>query len=85
MAKTAGDGKSSVPARTENGARSASRAQVNRVARAQASQRARTANHVSPEQYSYVKDDLRLIAILAGSMFVIIIILHFMLPIWLQQ
>ena len=36
-------------------------------------------------QYGYVKDDLRLIAILAASMFLVIIILHFLLPIWLPQ
>lgn len=69
----------------DNAARPAPRGQVNRVARAQASQRVRTANRVSPEQYGYVKDDLRLIAILAASMFAVIIILHFLLPLWLPQ
>jgi hypothetical protein len=58
---------------------------VSRVARAQATQRGRAASRVSPEQYSYVKNDLRLIAILAGAMFLFMIILHFVLPAVLPQ
>jgi hypothetical protein len=58
---------------------------VNRVARAQASQRARAAGQVSPEQYSYVRNDLRLIGILAAAMFLFMVILHFLLPFWLPQ
>ncbi len=65
----------------ENVSRPASRNQVSRVARAQASQRARLASQISPRQYAYVRDDLRLIGILAASMFLFIIILHFVLPI----
>jgi hypothetical protein len=79
-------GTKSVPARAAvNAARPVGKSQVNRVARAQASQRARAAGQVSPEQYSYVKYDLRLIAILASAMFLFMIILHFLLPIWLPQ
>ncbi|MGO8950033.1 MAG: hypothetical protein ACLQUY_20735 [Ktedonobacterales bacterium] len=61
--------------------RAASRSQANRTARAQANQRARAASQISPQHYSYVRDDLRLIAILASSMFFIILVLHFVLPI----
>ena len=69
----------------ENRARPASRAQIDRVTRSQAAQRARLATQLSPRNYAYVRDDLRLIAILAGSMFLLIIILHFLLPLWLPQ
>jgi hypothetical protein len=79
-------GNKSAPSRTgENAARPAGKSQVNRVARAQASQRVRTAGQVSPEQYSYVKYDLRLIGILAAAMFLFMIILHFLLPVFLPQ
>jgi hypothetical protein len=79
-------GNKSAPSRTaENAARPAGKSQVNRIARAQASQRARAAGQVSPEQYSYVKYDLRLIGVLAAAMFLFMIILHFLLPVFLPQ
>lgn len=53
--------------------------QASRVARARATQRARAANIITPEHYAYVLKDLRLIAALAGTMFLVIIILHFVL------
>jgi hypothetical protein len=56
------------------------KAQAARVARARATQRARTANLISPTNYSYVLNDLKLIAGLAVAMFAVIIILHFALP-----
>ncbi len=76
--------KSAAP-KTENTTRPASPAtakgqQANRIARAKATQRARSASLVSPEHYAYVKNDLKLIATLAISMFAIIIILHFVIP-----
>lgn len=58
----------------------APRAQASRVARARATQRARTANLINPEHYGYVINDLKLIAALAVTMFAIIIVLHFVLP-----
>ena len=78
MAKPAGT-------RPENAARSQSRPPVARAARAQTNQRARAVSHISPEQYGYVKNDLKLIAGLAASMFAIIIVLHFFLPLLLPQ
>jgi hypothetical protein len=78
MAKSSGS-------RPENGTRPPSKQPVARVSRAQATQRARAVNHVSPEQYAYVKNDLKWIATLAASMFVIIIFLHFLLPRLLPQ
>lgn len=56
------------------------REQATRIARARATQRARTANAISPEHYVYVLSDLKLIAGLAVAMFATIIILHFVLP-----
>jgi hypothetical protein len=56
------------------------KAQAARVARARATQRARAANLISPTNYSYVPNDLKLIAGLAVAMFAVIIILHFALP-----
>ncbi len=55
------------------------RAEAAKIARAREMQRARAANLITPEHYGYVKNDLRLIAILASCMFAIIIILHFVL------
>jgi hypothetical protein len=69
----------------ESSARTPSKTQAARVARAQTSQRVRTVNRVSPEQYGYVKNDLRLIGILAASMFAVIIVLSFVLPHLLPQ
>jgi|SRR5215469_10304663 len=69
----------------ESLARTPSKTQASRVARAQTSQRVRTVSRVSPEQYSYVKNDLRLIGILAASMFAVIIVLSFVLPHLLPQ
>jgi hypothetical protein len=57
----------------------AARTQASRVARAQATQRARTANLISAENYAYVLNDLRLTGMLAAAMFLVIIILHFVL------
>lgn len=54
-------------------------AQASRAARAQAVQRARAAHLISAESYSYVIDDLKLTGILAGSMFFVILVLHFIL------
>ena len=64
----------SAPARQAN-----TRAQSSRVARARATQRARAANVITPEHYSYVLKDLRLIAALAVAMFAVIVVLHFVL------
>jgi hypothetical protein len=55
------------------------RAEAAKVARAREMQRARAANLITPEHYAYVKNDLRLTAILAAVMFSVIIILHFVL------
>jgi hypothetical protein len=71
--------------RPENVVRQQSRPQAARAPRAQANQRARNVSHISPEQYGYVKKDLKLIATLAASMFAIIIVLHFLLPLLLPQ
>lgn len=60
-------------------ARAPDRTQANRIARARATQRARTAYQITPEHYSYVLRDLRLTAALAALMFSVIIILHFVL------
>ncbi|SRR5260221_9591123 len=57
----------------------AGRMQTNRLARAQATQRARAAHLISAENYAYVLNDLRLTGILAAAMFLVIIILHFVL------
>ncbi|HLZ25493.1 MAG TPA: hypothetical protein VKQ30_25500 [Ktedonobacterales bacterium] len=62
------------PARSPN-----ARTQASRVARARATQRARAASIITPEHYSYVLKDLRLIAGLALAMFLIIVVLHFVL------
>ena len=85
VAKTPGGNKSAQARTAENVARPAGKTPGNRLARAQATQRARAANAVSPEQYSYVKYDLRLIGILAAAMFLFMIILHFLLPVFLPQ
>jgi hypothetical protein len=85
VAKGLGSNKSVASRTAENATRPAGKSQVNRVARAQASQRARAAGQVSPEQYSYVKHDLRLIGILAAAMFLFMVILHFLLPVFLPQ
>ena len=55
------------------------RAEAAKLARAREMQRARAANLITPEHYGYVKNDLRLIGILAAFMFAIIIVLHFVL------
>lgn len=62
------------------GGSAAAKAQAVRVARARAVQRARTANLVTPEHYSYVIRDLKLIAALACAMVIVLIVLHFALP-----
>jgi hypothetical protein len=58
----------------------AAKVQAARVARAKATQRARTGNVITPEHYSYVINDLKLIGTLAVLMFGAIIVLHFALP-----
>lgn len=58
----------------------AAKTQANRIARARAMQQARTANLITPEHYSYVLGDLKFIGVLAALMFIIIIVLHFVLP-----
>jgi hypothetical protein len=50
------------------------------VARARATQRARQAGLISAENYSYVVEDLKLVAWLAGGAFAILIALTFFLP-----
>ncbi len=69
----------------ESSARTPTKTQSTRVARAQTSQRVRTVSRVSPEQYGYVKNDLRLIGVLAACMFAVIIVLSFVLPHLLPQ
>ena len=56
------------------------REQATRLARARATQRARVANMISPEHYSYVLTDLRLILSVAAAFAIILIVLHFVLP-----
>ncbi len=71
----------SVPAQAQTPAKpQGPKAQAARVARARAAQRARAANLINPMNYSYVLNDLKLIAGLAVTMFAVIIILHFVLP-----
>jgi hypothetical protein len=55
------------------------REQAARMARARATQRARAANLIIPENYKYVIHDLRLTGILAALMFAVIVVLHFVL------
>jgi hypothetical protein len=74
-----------VSPKPESVARTPGKTQASRVARAQTSQRVRTVSRVSPEQYSYVKNDLRFIGILAASMFAVIVVLSFVLPHLLPQ
>lgn len=59
----------------------ATKAQAVRAARARAVQRARAANLVTPEHFAYVIRDLRLIAVLACAMVIVLIVLHFALPV----
>ena len=65
--------------RREPPAHTAPKAQASRVARARVTQRARTANLVTPEHYGYVINDLKLIAGLVISMFLVIIVLAIIL------
>lgn len=51
-----------------------------RMARARATQRARQANVISAENYSYVLSDLKLVVGLAVSAFIVLIALTFILP-----
>jgi hypothetical protein len=57
----------------------ASKRQDSRVARARATQRARQAGLISPENYSYVLQDLKMVATLAASAFAVLIALTFVL------
>ena len=50
------------------------------LARGPATQRARAVNVITPEHYSYVLNDLKLIGALALGMFAVILVLHFTLP-----
>lgn len=65
------------PARPSAGG---AREQNQRVARARAVQRARQANLISAENYSYVLGDLKLVVALALSAFAVLIALTFVLP-----
>ena len=56
------------------------REQNQRLARARATQRARQANLISAEHYSYVLGDLKLVLALAISALVVLIALTFVLP-----
>ena len=55
------------------------REQAAKMARARATQRARAANLIVPENFKYVVHDLRLTGALAVLMFAVIIVLHFVL------
>ena len=78
----------SQPATSQPGASGASAAsrptptheQNQRLARARATQRARQANLISAEHYSYVLGDLKLVLALAISALVVLIALTFVLP-----
>ena len=61
-------------------ANTTTREQNQRLARARATQRARQANLISAEHYSYVLGDLKLIVALAVSALVVLIALTFVLP-----
>lgn len=68
------------PARTAPAPKpAAGREQAAKMARARATQRARAANLIIPENFGYVVHDLRLTGALAVLMFAVIIILHFVL------
>lgn len=56
------------------------REQANRLARARATQRTRTAHLINPEHFNYVLTDLRLILAVAVLFTVALIVLHFVLP-----
>lgn len=56
------------------------REQNQRIARARAVQRARQANLISAESYTYVLGDLKLVVGLAVSAFIVLIALTFVLP-----
>lgn len=58
----------------------AAKAQAVRIERAKSAQRARAANLITPEHYTYVLKDMRLIGALAFVMFLVIVVLHFVLP-----
>jgi hypothetical protein len=58
----------------------AAKVQAARIARAKATQRARTGTVITPEHYSYVINDLKWIGGLAFLMFGTIIVLSFALP-----
>lgn len=58
----------------------AAKAQAVRIERAKSARRARAANLITPEHYTYVLKDLRLIGALAVLMFTVIVVLHFVLP-----
>lgn len=66
------------PAATQ--AAASAKRQDTRIARARATQRARQAGMITAENYSYVLEDLKLVAILAACAVVILIALTFTLP-----
>lgn len=61
-------------------ANTSTREQNQRLARARATQRARQANLISAEHYSYVLGDLKLIVALAVGALVVLLALTFVLP-----
>lgn len=61
-------------------ANTSTREQNQRLARARATQRARQANLISAEHYSYVLGDLKLIVALAVGALVVLVALTFVLP-----
>jgi len=65
---------------TESARQQAAKTQAARVARARATHQARAVNVITPEHYSYVLNDLKLIGALALGMFAVILVLHFTLP-----
>lgn len=82
-------GQSGTPARqapaqaagaAQRGPRGMTREQANRLARARATQRTRTANLINPEHYNYVLTDLRLILAVAALFAILLVVLHFVLP-----
>jgi hypothetical protein len=72
--------KAPAPTAAAKPAPAAGKRQDTRVARARATQRARQAGLITPEHYSYVIGDLKLVAWLAGGAFAILIALTFFLP-----
>ncbi len=68
------------PAAKPAASAASTREQNIRLARARATQRARQANLISAENYSYVLGDLKLVAGLAITAFVVLIALTYVMP-----